>query len=193
MLNRGGARAAVPVMAEAAAAPAETRLVAAALAGDQDAFRDLWRPVERAAFGVCLHLTGERSDALDALQETQIAAWRHLSRFTGRGPFAAWVLAIARNAARDVLRRRANARELGLEAAGPDPADGAPLFAEVVTDVLGVRAALRALPVNHREALLLWAGGLTYDEVAATIQAPVNTVKVWIHRARQRLRRELTQ
>ncbi|GAA4249133.1 RNA polymerase sigma factor [Dactylosporangium darangshiense] len=169
---------------------AEARLVAAAAAGDHDAFRDLWRPVERTAFGVCLHLTGDRTDALDALQETQIAAWRHLSRFTGRGSFAAWVLAIARNAARDVVRRRAGARELGLEAAGDGPADSAPLFAEVVSDVLGVRAALAALPVNHREALLLWAGGLTYDEVAAAVQAPVNTVKVWIFRGRQRLRRE---
>ncbi|GAA2335590.1 RNA polymerase sigma factor [Dactylosporangium salmoneum] len=151
----------------------------------------LWRPVERTAFGLCLHLTGERGDALDALQETQLAAWRHLSRYAGRGTFAAWVLAIARNAARDVLRRRAGARETGLDAAGPERADAGPLFADVVSDVLGVRAALATLPVNHREALLLWAGGLTYEEVATAVRAPVNTVKVWIFRGRQRLRREL--
>ncbi|WP_238005342.1 RNA polymerase sigma factor [Dactylosporangium sp. AC04546] len=170
----------------------EPQLVAAALAGDQDAFRDLWRPVERTAYGVCLHLTGNRTDALDALQETQIAAWRHLARFEGRATFAGWVLAIARNAARDLLRRRGTARELGLDAAGERP-DDQPLFADVVSDVLGLRAALATLPINHREALLLWAGGLTYEEVAAVEQVPVNTIKVWIYRARQRLRRELAE
>ncbi len=178
-------------MPDATPVRSEPQLVAAAAGGDQDAFRDLWRGVERSAFGTCLYLTGNRTDALDALQETQIAAWRHLARFEGRASFAGWVLAIARNASRDLLRRRGAARETDLDGIG-EPADDRPLFADVVSDVLGLRAAIATLPVNHREALLLWAGGLTYDEVAAVQQAPVNTVKVWIFRARQRLRRELT-
>ncbi|GIH70116.1 RNA polymerase sigma factor [Sphaerimonospora thailandensis] len=45
-----------------------------------------------------------------------------------------------------------------------------------------------ALIVDHRDALLLWAGGLTYEQTAAVLQVPLNTVKVWIFRARGRLR-----
>jgi RNA polymerase sigma-70 factor (ECF subfamily) len=140
--------------------------------------------------GLCVHLTGNHSDALDAMQDTQIAVWRNLDRFQGRAPFTAWVLAIARNAARDVVRRRAAARESSLDWHA-DTDDGRPPFADALGDVLDLRAALDTLPSGHREALLLWAGGLTYEQVAAVLRVPVNTVKTWIFRARQRLRAQL--
>lgn len=168
----------------------ERRLLAAARAGDQDAFRDLWRGCERTVHGLCVHLTGSHSDALDAMQETQIAVWRNLDRFEHRAPFRAWVLVIARNAARDVVRRQAAARELALDERA-DLAGHRPPFADAVHAVLDLRAALARLAPAHREALLLWAGGLTYEQVAAAQDVPVNTVKTWIFRARQRLRGEL--
>jgi RNA polymerase sigma factor (sigma-70 family) len=172
------------------AADLEQRLLAAARSGDQDAFRELWRGCERTVHGLCVHLTGSRTDALDAMQETQIAVWRNLHRFEGRAPFRSWVLAITRNAARDVVRRRAAAPELFLGEQA-EPAGHRPLFADAVDAVLDLRAALATLATGHREALLLWAGGLTYEEVAAVLSVPVGTVKTWIFRARQRLRGEL--
>jgi RNA polymerase sigma-70 factor (ECF subfamily) len=168
----------------------EHSLVMRARDGDQDAFRELWCGVHQRVFGLCRHVTGDPTDARDAAQETQIAVWRHLRRFEGRAPFASWVLAIARNAARDVVRRRAGARELGLETAG-DMADSQRLFADVVDELIDLRRALTRLPLNHREALLLWVGGLTYEQVAAIENVPVNTVKTWISRARAGLRAHL--
>ncbi|GAA0377838.1 hypothetical protein Acor_43790 [Acrocarpospora corrugata] len=165
----------------------DSALVAAARSGDPEAFRQLWQPVERRAFGLCFHLTANRPDALDALQDTQIAAWKGLDRFEGRAPFAAWVLAIARNSALSVVRRRSSHDDLLFpEAAEPRAAESG--FDETVAGLVDLRRALGTLSPAHRSALLLWAGGLTYEQTAATLEVPLNTVKVWIFRGRQSLR-----
>ncbi|MBG0832941.1 RNA polymerase sigma factor [Planomonospora sp. ID67723] len=167
----------------------ESLLVVAARAGDESAFAELWSTAQRQAFGVCYHLTENRADALDALQDTQLAAWKGLASFEGKAPFRAWVLAIARNAARAVVRRRAPMGmifdEVGEESAVTEP------FEDTVAELADLRRALATVPDSHREALLLWAGGLTYEQVGAALEVPINTVKVWIHRARQRLQAEL--
>ncbi|MDP9867411.1 MULTISPECIES: RNA polymerase sigma factor [Streptosporangium] len=163
----------------------ESLLVAAARAGDEPAFAELWSSVRRQAFGVCYHLTGNRADALDALQETQLAAWRGLAAFEGRASFRAWVVVIARNAAHAVVRRRSPAGVFFAEVT-EESLVAAP-FEDVVAQLADLRRALDTLPASHREALLLWAGGLTYEQVAALMEVPLNTVRVWILRARRRL------
>lgn len=164
----------------------ESSLVSAARRGDESAFAELWSMARRPAFGVCYHLTGNRADALDALQDTQFAAWRNLPGFQGRSPFRAWVLAIARNASHSVIRRRppldAHMAEVAEELLVADP------FEDSVARLADLRRALAGLPASHREALLLWAGGLTYEQVALSLGVPLNTVRTWIHRARGRLR-----
>ncbi|GIH77022.1 RNA polymerase sigma factor [Planobispora longispora] len=169
----------------------ESLLVVAARAGDENAFATLWATAQRPAFGVCYHLTENRADALDALQDTQLAAWKGLATFEGKAPFRAWVLAIARNAALAVIRRRSPAGgifdELAEDSVVTDP------FEDTVAELTDLRRAMSTLPGSHREALLLWAGGLTYEQVAASIGVPLNTVKVWIHRARKKLQSELAE
>ena len=173
-------------------APAEADLVAAAIGGDQQAFRTLWAGAERQSHALCLRLTGNRADAADALQETQIAVWRNLHRFEGRCPFGAWVFSIARNAALSVVRSRGRRPETGLEDLDDRPRDAqAAPFADVVVETLTVQGALETLPDNHREALLLWVGGMSYAQVAEVMGAPLNSVKVWIHRARTKLKEQL--
>ncbi|MFD8561064.1 RNA polymerase sigma factor [Streptosporangium canum] len=163
----------------------EGLLVAAARAGDERAFAELWSTAQRQAFGVCYHLTGNRADALDALQETQLAAWKALASFEGRASFRSWVLVIARNAAHAVVRRRSPGGVLFAEVA-EESVLAAP-FEDAVAQLADLRRALATLPASHREALLLWAGGLTYEQVATSLEVPLNTVRAWIHRARRRL------
>jgi len=166
----------------------ESALVRAAAAGDEQAFRVLWPRAERRAFGLCVRLTGNHADAADALQDTQLAVWRNLHRFEGRCPFELWVYAIARNAALAIVRARGRRAEVDLAGLDDQPHDTAAHFADTVVESMAVRAALESLPERHREALLLWVGGLTYDQVAQLMAAPTNTVRVWIHRARTALR-----
>jgi RNA polymerase sigma-70 factor (ECF subfamily) len=162
-------------------------LLAAARGGDAEAFRMLWTPVERQAFGLCFHLTENRSDALDALQETQIAAWKGLGAFEGRASFKVWVMAIARNAALAVVRRRRSHADLLFpDVAEPQAVESG--FDDTVARLVDLRRALATLTPAHREALLLWAGGLTYEQTAAVLEVPINTVKVWIFRGRKSLK-----
>jgi RNA polymerase sigma-70 factor (ECF subfamily) len=170
----------------------EAALMAAAQAGDQQAFRALWRSAERQAHALCLRLTGNRTDAADALQECQIAVWRNLHRFEGRCPFGAWVFTIARNAALSVIRSRNRRAETNVDDLEDRPRDSsATLFADVLVETMSVQAALETLPEKHREALLLWVGGMSYAQVAELMGAPLNSVKVWIHRARTALKEQL--
>jgi RNA polymerase sigma-70 factor, ECF subfamily len=171
---------------------AELALVRAAAGGDQDAFRTLWTEAERPAYALCVRLTGNHADAADALQEAQLAAWRNLHRFQARCPFGAWVYAIARNAALAVVRARSKRSEVELDTAeddGPRPTG----FADTIVESIAVREALETIPGKHREALLLWVGGLSYDQVAGLMEAPTNSVRVWIHRARSALRERLAE
>ncbi|GHH71279.1 DNA-directed RNA polymerase sigma-70 factor [Streptosporangium violaceochromogenes] len=171
------------------AAEDESLLLAAARTGDEAAFAALWAAARRPAFGVCYHLTGNRADALDALQETHLAAWRGLAAFQGRAPFRAWVLVIARNAAQAVVRHRPPGGVCLAELAEEPVAAGS--FEDAVARLADLRRALATLPASQREALLLWAGGLTYEQVAVALEVPLNTVRAWIHRARRRLQAAL--
>jgi RNA polymerase sigma-70 factor (ECF subfamily) len=61
-------------------------------------------------------------------------------------------------------------------------------FDDTVARLVDLRRALATLTPAHREALLLWAGGLTYEQTAAVLEVPINTVKVWIFRGRKSLK-----
>ncbi len=170
----------------------EWDLVLRARGGDEWAFRQLWALAERRVFAVCLHLSGHRVQALDAVQDTQIAVWRNLHRFAGRSSFATWACAIARNAVHELRRSAVARREEPHDPTTPSPSEPGRWadagFENWYAQTDAVRRVLAELRKEHREALLLWAGGMSYPELAATFGAPVNTVRVWVHRAREQVR-----
>ena len=139
-----------------------------------------WKQVHRIALREARAVLGYTPDAEDAAQEAAIRIWRR--RATCRGAPVAWIRVIARNEALRVAGRRR---------------EQAPL--DAVADVAGeervppaspeVRAAMADLPHDDRLLLLLryWAD-LTQPELARAIEMPEGTVKVRLHRARQRLR-----
>src|SRR4051794_14162788 len=139
-----------------------------------------WTCVHQLALREARRVLGSGPDAEDAAQEAAMRAWRR--RATCHDAPAAWIRAIARNEAlRTAGRRR----------------DEAPL--EAVTEVHGeapecadshdVRVAVGALEQSDRLLLLLrYWGDLTQPEVARATALPEGTVKVRLHRARQRLR-----
>jgi RNA polymerase sigma-70 factor (ECF subfamily) len=97
-------------------------LVAAATAGDPEAFRQLTGPHRRELAVHCYRMLGSLEDADDAVQETLLKAWRRLSGFEGRSSLRAWLYRIATNVCLDALDHRAR-RVLPAAVAGPaDPA-----------------------------------------------------------------------
>jgi RNA polymerase sigma-70 factor, ECF subfamily len=139
-----------------------------------------WSHVHRLALRETQRVLGAGPDAEDAAQDAAIRAWR--GRATCHGAPGGWVRAIAHNEALRVAGRRRNEAPLDEAASVVRDAEGA-------VDGYDVRVAIRALEESDRRLLLLrYWGDLTQPEVARATALPEGTVKVRLHRARQRLR-----
>ncbi|MDH3592571.1 MAG: RNA polymerase sigma factor [Planctomycetota bacterium] len=79
--------------------------VSAAIQGDRDAFTRLYRRYARSVFLDLVARLRTRQDAEDALQAAFVSAWRHLPRLTNPSRFVPWLFRIARNKAKDLLRK----------------------------------------------------------------------------------------
>ena len=132
--------------------------------------------------------------AEELTQEAFLSVFVALSSFRPDGDFAAWLLTIARNAARSYLRSAQNRQDdrpvQQLDEGGYDGRFGRAPSAEeeAMAQQLFVRidAEVAALPEVQRRALLMReVEGMDYKAIAAALQQPVNTVKSQIFRARE--------
>lgn len=178
--------------------PSDDELLRAHVAGDPDAFGELFGRHRDRMWRVALRTTGDPEDAADALQEAMIAAFRRAESFRGDSAVTTWLHRIVVNAGLDRLRRRAVRAAEPLpddldEAAArgdvaidpaPDPADAA-----IAGDtVRRVHAALDRLPPDQKAAIVLVdLEGFRIDEAAAVLDCASGTVKSRCSRGRSRL------
>ena len=175
----------------------EMSLVQAAKGGDVGAFEELVRRYDRNVFRIAQHITQNREDAEDVVQDASLRAFRALRGFAG-GSARAWVLSIVRNTAYSWLRKNRPAAVVtvddleAVELAQANPGDPdaptpeATLLAKV--DAEQLRAAIAALPAPFRETLVLRdIEGLDYREIAQATEVPIGTVMSRLARARSRL------
>ena len=141
--------------------------------GREEAFRILWDRFGAAVYTVCRRRLGDAGLAEDATQEAFTSVWRRAGTFdAARGSAAAWLYAIARNAAAQLVRRGqagANLAMLDDQAAGAenDPVMG-----------LALHAALVRLPAAERQVLeLAYFDDMTQTQIAAHLRLPLGTVK----------------
>src|SRR5882724_1057090 len=93
----------------------EAAIVAQARLGDAKAFSELLRRYEGKIFRLALHITQNREDAEDVLQETFMKAYEHLDQFQGNSKFYTWIVRIAVNQALMKLRRRKTDKSVSLD------------------------------------------------------------------------------
>lgn len=141
-----------------------------------------------AVFRVANGILRNPSLAEDAVQETMIKAWQSLPRFRGESSLRSWILRIAHNTAISMLRRRRESvmspEELPELPGGIDPARSS----VAMSDLRDVRRALDDLDELSRSVVILReVEGMSYQEIAETLQVPVSTVKTRLLRARKRL------
>ena len=93
----------------------EAAIVAQARLGNTGAFNELLRRYERKIFRLALHITQNREDAEDVLQESFLKAYEHLDQFQGQSKFYTWIVRIAVNQALMKLRKRKSDRSVSLD------------------------------------------------------------------------------
>lgn len=158
---------------------------------DRAAFSALYAQSSAKLFGIALRITRSREAAEDVLQESFVAVWDRASEYDpARGSAMGWMVTIVRHCAIDQLRRRA-ARPEGRTA--PEEV----LASLAVSGGADSRAELRALQrcldeldaAPRRAVLLAYCYGLTREELARQLAVPVGTIKSWLRRSLERLRK----
>lgn len=183
-----------------------TALLAAARAGSQDAFRDLFTPDLDLAWRMALRITGSEAAADDALQAGLLSAYRALDRVAPDN-LRGWFVRIVENAARDLMRRERRHPTLPFASDAHDEAgEGAHRERRAAEPVAGAASdpmqraeaselaaalatALAAIPEERRRAILLYdVDGYSYAEIAELTGVSEGTIKSRISRGREELR-----
>jgi RNA polymerase sigma-70 factor (ECF subfamily) len=158
-------------------------LLEAVASGDRKAFRTLYDKSAPVLFAICVRLMRDRDLAQDVLQEAITRIWRKAHLFdASKGNAMTWMAVVTRNCA---LSRIAAAPppsfsldEAGVLAAVEARASGDPVIAA------DVRQCLKKLNEKYRKCVtLIYLHGLSYEELATQMGAPLGSVKSWVHRA----------
>ncbi|MBW2279509.1 MAG: sigma-70 family RNA polymerase sigma factor [Deltaproteobacteria bacterium] len=175
----------------------DRELVQEARDGSHAAFEALVRRYSDRAFRAAYRVVRDESEAEDVLQEALIKAYRALRNFESRSSFYTWLYRIVVNLALD--RRRRSKAGVSLEwddnvarqvdARAPQPADSDPELGSMRAEVRKlVGEGIQGLPDGQREVLLLREiDGLSYEEIAETMQISKGTVMSRLHYARKKM------
>jgi RNA polymerase sigma-70 factor (ECF subfamily) len=159
---------------------------------DPAALESLYERVSAQLLGVVMHILRRRDLAEDILQEVFIRIWQQAGQYDQlRGRPLAWMISIARYRAIDLLRGQRRVVSL-VEEELPEEliaTDGGPVEESTRTQ-RALEDCLKILSVPQQRCLALaYQEGLSHEAVAASMQQPLGTVKSWIRRALQSLRR----
>jgi len=175
----------------------DAALTAKHLAGDPHAFAELVKRYTRAVYNVTYRFTNNAADAENLTQETFLRAWSALPRLTLDKPLKPYFLKIAVNLCRDwAARHRIEMTPLDADDETILADDAHDPFRALSDQELRerVRAKLDLLPPLHRTVIALrYNEEMAYEEMAAALDMPLNTVRTHLRRAKARLRELLEQ
>lgn len=195
----------MPISDELGTLP-DADVVRLAQQGRELAFRELVRRYERPVFSLVYRMVRDRETAEDLAQDAFVKVLNHIDKYSPEFKFSSWLFKIANNVAIDHLRRRK------LETVSMDGNPNATTAAEVEASTIeigsdqesaldeleakelgsAIERAIAALRPEYRACIMLrHVEGRSYEEIAATLDLPLGTVKTYIHRARHELRKAL--
>jgi RNA polymerase sigma-70 factor, ECF subfamily len=184
----------------------DQQVVELALEGRESAFRELIGRYQRPVFSLIYRLVRDREKAEDLAQETFIKVLNALGRYDPSYKFSSWIFKIAHNTSLDHLRRK-EPETLSIDGS-PHARTAAETEASTLTPVSGgqtpeeytsnrelggeIEEAIGRLRPEYRTAIVLChVEGRAYDEIAEIMEVPLGTVKTYIHRGRNELKKQL--
>jgi RNA polymerase sigma-70 factor (ECF subfamily) len=148
-------------------------------------------------FGYAMYLLGRRPEAEDVVQEAYMRLWQN-RKMIDSSRTNGWLVSVTRNLCRDQLRRRKVRSHVDISTdvvestAGTEPATDTDAATSVFRDMLD--AALGKLPDPQKSIVVLREiQGMSYREIGDALDLPMTTVKVYLHRGRQAIRKELSK
>ena len=183
----------------------ELALVQAAKGGDDSAFEELVKRYDRNVFRIAQHITQNREDAEDVVQDAFLKAYRNLEQFQGQSKFYTWLVRIAVNEALMKLRRRRPERMVSLDEDVKTEEDSVPrevadwspnpeqLYGQSeLGDIL--KKTIQGLPPGFRTVFVLRdVEGLSTEETAEMLSLSIPAVKSRLLRVRLQLRERLAR
>jgi RNA polymerase sigma-70 factor (ECF subfamily) len=159
-----------------------SRLLGAVALRDQRAYRELYEATSAKLFAVALRILRDQGRAEEVIQDAFVNVWNSAGSYNPSlaAPMT-WLITIVRNRSLDYLRRLAPG-EVEL-----DDDLAAVLESE---DAAALTLCLGRLDAGQRQAIAFsYFQGLSHSELAASLRVPIGTVKTWIRRGLEKLRR----
>lgn len=184
----------------------EEYLVKQSMQGETRAFEELVSQYHNKIYALAYRYMGNEEDAYDMAQETFIKAFRSLRSFKGNSSFSTWLYRITTNVCLDELRRRKR-RIVAISLDEPlATQDGDEVEKEIADSSPGVdiiyeqkefsqyiQQLLNEMKPEHKTAIVLRdVMGFSYEEIAEVMNCSMGTVKSRISRAREVLRKKIT-
>ena len=170
------------------------RLISSVALGDQGAYRRLYQATSPKLFAVALRMLRDQGRAEEVLQDAFVNVWNSAASYnaTLSAPMT-WLMTIVRNRSLDYIRRvDRDTVELDddlaavLESNAPTPLEQA----RRSEDAVALELCLKRLDAGQRQAIAFaYFQGLTHSELATSLQVPIGTVKTWIRRGLEKMKR----
>jgi len=176
----------------------EASLIAAAQQGKVDAFNELVLIYQQQVYNLAYRIMGDPASAADATQDAFVSAYRSIARFRG-GSFKSYLMRIVSNRCYDELRRHKRRPAASFEDLSEVDEEFNPTlingrekpeeYTERQEMARVIQAGIETLPPDQRITLVLSdVQGMSYQEVAETMDVSLGTVKSRLARARGKLR-----
>jgi RNA polymerase sigma factor (sigma-70 family) len=177
--------------------PSDNEILSRVLQGDQQAYAEIVKRYQAFVFTIALRYTPGREDAEEIAQDCFVKAYRSLSDFRGESKFSTWLYTIVTTTCLTFLRKKkletsSLDNEKVFEAADSLDSGFRANQVEQKSRITMVNRAIALLSPDDAQILtLFYKGEQSLDEIARILAIEANTVKVRLHRARQRLKEKM--
>jgi len=169
----------------------ESELVARSLNGDHVAYSELINRYKNAIFYHSFAIVHDEDAAEDVAQETFITAYYKLDHYNSEYKLSTWLFKIATNKALDSLKKHRH--EIATDDALFETIASPHISPHQQSAHQELHNAVSRLPPHYRAVISLYYWqGLRYEEISQALEAPVGSVRGWLHRAKVQLRKELS-
>ena len=172
----------------------ETDLIKKCRAGDTGAFGELINFYRKSLFTYLLRMCRDKMTAEDLFQDTLLKIWKAMEHYNEQQKFSSWIFTIAHNVSIDTFRTKKLRHRIAYLNEDSEVVSEVTPHTEMVAleSKVTFEKAVENLPDEQRRVFLLRQhSGMTFKEIAATMNQPINTVLSHMHYAVKKLRKML--